>query len=124
MIQAEVKRLHSPDVYDLATYVPDDPENFAFLLQVMVGSAGADGEDSFDVIVCTPRWLSDRLLPTKIMLGRHHLLVKQYDNTRLLQFLISFASGCRGATWEEVALRLGRLGKWEFEDYRELEDRR
>jgi hypothetical protein len=124
MIQAEVKRLHSPDVYDLATYVPDDPENFAFLLQVMVGSAGADGEDSFDVIVCTPRWLSDRLLPTKIMLGRHHLLVKQYDYTRLLQFLISFASGCRGATWEEVALRLGRLGKWEFEDYRELEDRR
>jgi len=90
----------------------------------MVGSAGADGEDSFDVIVCTPRWLSDRLLPTKIMLGRHHLLVKQYDYTRLLQFLISFASGCRGATWEEVALRLGRLGKWEFEDYRELEDRR
>ena len=90
----------------------------------MVGSAGADGEDSFDVIVCTPRWLSDRLLPTKIMLGRHHLLVKQYDYTRLLQFLISFASGCRGATWEEVALRLGRLGEWEFEDYREFEDHR
>ena len=123
MIQAEVKRLHSPDVYDLATYVPDDPENFGFLLQVMVGSAGADGEDSFDVIVCTPHWLSDRLLPTKIMLGRHHLLVKQYDYTRLLQFLISFASGCRGATWEEVALRLGRLGKWEFEDYGELDRR-
>ena len=124
MIQAEVKRLHSPDVYDLATYVPEDPENFGFLLQVMIGSVGEDGEESFDVVVCTPSWLSDRILPTKIVLGRHYLLVKQYDYTRLLQFLISFASGCRGATWDEVALRLGRLGMWEFEDYNEFGNHR
>jgi len=55
---AEIKRLHSPDVYDLATFAPDDPEDFGFLLQIMAGTLGSEGEESFNVVVCTPRWVS------------------------------------------------------------------
>jgi immunity protein 8 of polymorphic toxin system len=118
MIRAELKRLHSPDVYDLSTYMPDDPEHFGVLVQVIAGPEGGDGEESFDVIVCTPSWLSNQIGPTEIKMGRHYLLLKQYDFARLMQFVSSFAAACTGATWEEAALRLGRLGKWEFEDYR------
>jgi hypothetical protein len=115
-----VKRLHSPDVYDLSKYVPDDPEHFGILVQVMVCPVGEDDVDeSFDTVVCTPSWLSTRLGSTDIELGRHYTFVKQYDFVALTRFIEDFAAQCVGTTWDEVALRLGRLGKWEFEDYQE-----
>jgi hypothetical protein len=117
MIRAEVKRLHSPDVHDLSTYVPDDSDNFGILVQVMAGPVGGEGEESFDVVVCTPNWLRDKLGPTEVKMGRHYLLVKQYDFAVLMRFITGFAAECRGTTWQDAALRMGRLGKWEFEDY-------
>jgi hypothetical protein len=53
-VRAEVRRFHSPDIADLAAYAPPDPTSFAFLLQVMAGPKQGEGEESFDVEVCTP----------------------------------------------------------------------
>jgi hypothetical protein len=49
-IQAELKRLHSPDVYKLEDYEPEGP--FGILVQAIVGPAGAGGCESFDIVVC------------------------------------------------------------------------
>jgi hypothetical protein len=118
-VQPEIKRLHSPDVFDLCSYVPDDPDSFGLLLQVLVGPAGAEGEESFNVMVCTPRWFDAHLEATDIRSGRHHLFVKRYDHAALLRYVTDFVAQCNGTPWEEVALRISRLGMWEFEDYRE-----
>jgi hypothetical protein len=99
--------------------VPEDPEKFGILVQVIAGPAGEQGEESFDVMVCTPSWLSDQIGPMDVTVGRHYLMVKQYNFARLLQFVSNFAAECTGTTWDEAALRLSRLGKWEFEDYRD-----
>jgi hypothetical protein len=117
-VRAEIKRLHSPDVPNLMTYVPEDPGDFAFLLQITAGPVGVDGEESFDVVVCTARWISHHLGPERILVGRHYLVVDSYDYRRLEGFLRRYVGQCLGNTWEEVAIRLARLGKWEFEDYR------
>jgi hypothetical protein len=50
-------------------------------------------------------------------MGRHYLFVEQYDYAKLCHFFERFAARSTGATWQEAALYLGRLGKWEFEDY-------
>jgi hypothetical protein len=121
MIQAEVKRLHSPDADDLERYVPDDPVKFGILIQVMAAPRGVDGEESFDVLVCTPSWIADRMAPNEIVVGRHHLLVERYDFAALQQFITQFAERCVGECWDEAAQRLARLGKWEFEDYQEYD---
>jgi hypothetical protein len=97
--------------------VPEDPESFGILVQVMAGPAGEDGEESFDMVVCTPAWLRNQLGPTDIKMGRHYLLVHHYDFAALAGFVEDFAAECRGATWREAALRMGRLGKWEFDDF-------
>jgi hypothetical protein len=116
-VEPEIRRLHSPDIYNLAEHSPQDSAYFGFLLQIMVGPVGQQGEESFDAVVCTPRWIADHLGSDGILVGRHHLLVDRYDFRRLEEFLRQYVARCSGATWEEAATRIGRLAKWEFEDY-------
>ena len=116
-MKASIRRLHSPDVTDLVGYRPTDSDGFGFLLQVMIGPEGGEGEESFDVTVCSPNWLLARHNKEDVVIGRHHLIMFEYDYLRLKRTIEEFCKSCEGATWKELALKLGRLGKWEFEDY-------
>jgi hypothetical protein len=85
----------------------------------MIGPATGLGEESFDIMVCTPEWLKRKYPETGIILGRHHLIVFRYDYQALEEYIAGFASRCCGETWQDLASQLSRLGKWEFEDYSE-----
>lgn len=119
-MRAELKGLHSPDIENLERHTPEDYENFGFLLQAMVGPYGEPGAESFDVTVCTPEWLKRHYKASDIVLGRHLLIVFEYDYERLFLFLQEYCMQCSGRTWQEVVEKLGRLGKWEFEDYQRI----
>jgi Immunity protein 8 len=79
-MRAELKRLHSPDV-DLESFSPEQPENFGFLVQAMVGPEGEDVEESFDFQICTPEWLRPRLAEQGTMFGRFLIIVAGYNLT-------------------------------------------
>ncbi len=115
-MRAELKRLHSPDVDPLETYRPIDSESFGVFVQAIVGPAGEEGEESFDFMVCTPRWLESR--PAEIILGQHHLVVRRFDYRAIEAFVRDFCAKCEGASWNDVAQRLSALGRWEFDDYK------
>ena len=114
-----LRRLLSPDVHDLRTFVPAAP-SFAILVQLLVGPSDGPGEESFDVLVCSPEWLREQAKPT---IGRHHLIVRSYDYENLVNFLNEYLQTCDGGDWTEVATKIGRLGRWEFEDYDSANDR-
>lgn len=116
-MKATVKSLHSPDIPDLTRYMPKVADDFAFLLQILAGPSEGDGEESFDVFVCTPLWLRNNHQPSDIVVGRHKLIVFDYNYRRLVSFITGLVESCEGTTWQELADRIGRLGKWEFEDY-------
>jgi hypothetical protein len=89
------------------------------LLQAMFGPDDGPGEESFEIVVCTPSWLAQELAESGgILMGRHYLFVGRYDLNKIKQFVLDYAKDCGGNTWREVAQKLGRLGKWEFEDYK------
>jgi len=117
-MQATLKRLHSPDVWDLKHFQPPVCDNFGFLLQLMVGSSDTAGEDSFDLVVCTPDCLKHRYHVADIVIGRHYLIMFEYDYLRLINFLEKYIAACSGNTWEDIALKLGRLAHWEYEDFK------
>jgi hypothetical protein len=118
-MRAELKRLHSPDVFDLRTFVPADPERFSLFVQAMVGPLGEDSSESFDVVLCTPLWLQEQIQGTGPVLGLHHIIVVEYNYDEVFRFVRAFCDRCEGKTWHEVAAKVGRLGRWEFDDYRE-----
>ena len=117
-MEAEIKYFHSPDIFDLDDYTPKTLDSFGFLLQVMIGVKGMDGEESFDMIVCTPEWLKVQMSCNDLILGLHYVFVKEYDFNRIKQKIEDYVRGINGENWNEIAQKLSFLGKWEFEDYK------
>jgi len=113
-IRAQLKKLYSPDVASLPDFRPDGP--FGILVQAMVGPHGFDGEESFNIVSCTPEWFAANMAG-QVVSGRHHLFVKQYSFQALSEFMQDYCSSCRGTSWSAVGEQVGRIGKWEFEDY-------
>ncbi|MFG1645559.1 immunity 8 family protein [Amycolatopsis sp. NPDC049252] len=116
-MRAEIRFLLTPDI-EPESYVPEDPERFMFLVQMIAGPAGEPGEESFCFEVCTPGWLRDEALRDGPISGRHHVIVDRFDWPSLLKYFDGLVASCEGADWTEVTGKLSRYGLWEFEDYR------
>jgi Immunity protein 8 len=113
-MRACLRDVHSPDADDLAAFSPPTA-TFSLLVQMLVGPSDGDGEESFDVLVCSPDWLRHQADP---VIGRHLLIVSGFKWGRIRSFLDEQVAACEGADWLEVVNKVGRIGRWEFEDYR------
>lgn len=114
---SEVKSIMSSDIYDLKSYIPEDKESFMFLIRIMVGANDEKGEESFDIEVCTPKWLMDNHNLGEVILGKHKLIVFEFDMHRILEKVKKLFENCSGEDWNEIAIKLSRIGHWEFENY-------
>jgi hypothetical protein len=114
-MRAVVRHFISPDV-DLDDFRPGDPVDFSFLLQVLVGPSDSEGEESLELIVCTPRALERRVAAEGVVFGRPLVIVESPDISRVLKAVRGAVERAEAPSWEALARRLERLGIYEFED--------
>jgi hypothetical protein len=115
-MRGELRRMHSPDVPDLRSWSPDQGPA-AILVQLMVGPDDGRGEESFDVTLCTADWLGQRARSEGIVDGRHHVVVSDFNYDDVERYFRSRVAACEGSSWQDVAAKVARIGRWEFEDY-------
>ena len=116
-MKPSIRHFNSPDIPNFEDYAPSDPSEFYFLLQIIIGPDNGPGEESFDVVVCSPKSFAKQHEPRIVEMGRHYLFMNEYNRDALVAFIRNYCDQCEGVDWEEVATKCGRLGKWEFEDY-------
>jgi Immunity protein 8 len=114
---SEVKGIMGTQVFDLENYRPDNYEDFSISITVTVGPKGEKAGDNFDIEVCTPKWLLDHRYDDFI-LGKGKLIVYRCDMIFILAKIRALFEGCIGKDWNEIAIKLSRIGQWEFEDYK------
>lgn len=117
---AELKDLYCTDIDDMEVYQPENPDSFAIYVQAMIGIKGGDGYESFDIQVCTPKWMDENYGREDVRTGQHLLIVKEYNYRRLVRFIENYLMHCSGNDWQEIAEKVGQLGRWEFENYTEF----
>jgi len=113
-MKASVRHFISPDV-DLEDFRPDDPENFSFLLQALVGPADSIGEESLQFLVTTPRALEETVQADGVIFGRSLVIVDGPNMPRLLDSVRRAIERLEAPSWELLAQQLTRLGIYEFE---------
>lgn len=116
-MRAEIKGFHSPDIFELEKYYPEEENNFCFLLQILVGPKNEKGDETFDITVCTPQWLISNYKKDDVIFGRHYLIVFEYNYKIITNRLQKFVDTIEADNWDEIALKISRIGMWEFEDY-------
>lgn len=92
---AILRGVHSPDVDDIGTFTPSSSA-FSILIQMLVGPSDSLGEESFDVLVCSPDWLRQQPDP---VIGRHLLIVNVFHWEKIRSFLERKVSECQGTDW-------------------------
>ena len=116
-VRAELKRLHSPDA-DPVTFVPVSDDNFSIFLQAMIGREGSDAEESFDFVVCTPKWLDQQCsVSGAVILGVGYIVVNRYKHDEIEEAISRLCASTEGDTWDELARKLSQFARWEFEGY-------
>jgi len=86
-------------------------------IRVYAGPADGSGAESFELLVCTPAWLAVEVVRTGPMVGRHLLIVEKWDATQVRDKITELFTQENGKDWHDLAVRLSRLGFWEFEDF-------
>lgn len=115
-MKPELKRIHSPDVFDLENPLLREDEPYCVLVQAMFGPEGVDGEESFDMLVCNSSWL-EAAAAKGAFSGRHYFIVNRFCVNDIRDFWEKVSRESAGETWDDVAKNLAKYGKWEFEDY-------
>lgn len=112
--------LRSIDLQPEPALLPPDVKEFCLLARLYIGLADGPGEESSDVTVCSPEWLAERCRKDGFFDARHHLVVDvaRFDQRGLRAWLEKRVQAVSGDDWAAVGEKLGRLGFWEFEDYR------
>lgn len=116
-MKASIKECYSTDIDDLFEHLPVNPIDFGFPLSFIVGPMGEPGEESFDCFVCTPAYLARSHSVDEVVFGRHLVIVQRYDFNNILDVVAKYITSFDEKSWETLAEKIGRIGKWEFEDY-------
>lgn len=119
-MKAELKSLTSVDIDEL-TYWPDDEAMFAFNVDAAIGPDTDDSSNSFCFFVCTPNWILSKAINRDFgdfgVFGKHMIVVTEYDWDKIRQLIENLCSDTSGESWNEIARKLARYGRWEFEDH-------
>lgn len=116
VMRPHVREVYSSDI-DVDLYTPTDPHHDGQWIRFIIGPDDAPGEESFDVLICTPAWLSEVISTDGPQIGRHHLIVDPMDLNEAITFLRRRIESLTAEDWGGLAGRLSRIGHWEFEDY-------
>ncbi len=114
-MRARLKSLRSDEIADLARWSPPVPDAFAVPLVLEVGALGLRGRERFELLVVTPRWLLEHHGRRGAIVGHGMLVVFEWSYERIRAFLAREVERCSGATWPEVARKVGRIAEWEGE---------
>ena len=117
-MRAALRGFYSSDIADLATHRPDDPDCFALQVTAFIGPAEEGfGEEMFDFSVCTAKWLQEHPPPKNFEFVRSTVLMGRWDYATLNRALNDLCLHTEGEGWAEIAAKLSRYGRWEYEDY-------
>lgn len=112
MVVPEIKWIGSLDHDDLDTWRPEN-DAWELRLRMLISPHGSEGEESFDVTVCSIAMLMERARETP-MWGDGSIFVEFFNWNQVRKLVESRVLRCCGSSWSEVTAKLSKFRVWEF----------
>jgi hypothetical protein len=114
-MKAEIREYSTPDGSSFEARVPAGADNFGFLLQLYIGPLAMEGSESFEVEVLSPKRIESLCEKDGFCLGKGRFVVGRFDPDLVLRHLGKLEESAEGKDWNEIANKLSRISRWEFE---------
>ncbi len=106
--------------YDpLYLYQPEDISMFRLWLEVSVGVEGEEGEEVFQIFICSQKWLEKKIKEYTFFVGLHAIIMDEYNYDNLCRILNSLFC-IEGSNYEEISNKLGQIALSEHQQYRDI----
>ena len=92
--------------------------SFCHTLRAEIGVRGEKGADAFEFDVCSPEFLESETENHPVFSGENLIIMKRFDPDRVEEFVHKRLRHATGKDWGEMAGKIGKWARWEFEDYR------
>jgi hypothetical protein len=113
-MKAQLKSIFSYDISSDSMQTWKPPEHdFGIYVMLFIGIEDDHRSDCFDMLLCTPGWFAHRMDELSIESGQHVMFMKEFDYPTLRAFIEAYVDRCEGASWPEIAEKLGYLAAWE-----------
>ncbi len=117
LLQPEVKWFNCVDHDPIENWVPGT-DSVSYNFTLAVGLVNDPACDNFQVLVCTPRGLSE-VKASGILIGpAPPIVLSDYSWSAVVEETEERLRECRGSKWIEIQEMLRRQFRWEYEDYR------
>jgi len=118
-MKAKIKNILVPDSPDYTPqgYKPEEADNFSVFWQLLIGSAESNASESFNIEICTPQWLSQKVGSGGMISGHGYIIVSEYDPQKIINYLKIRIENISSPAWDEIAQKISRIALWEFADY-------
>jgi hypothetical protein len=110
MKKPEIKSWDCVDHDPIEKWIPEDPSEVEFWLNIAVGIVGEEGTNNFLVHVVTERKVSS-------VANKSHMLVIPYYSglSEVLTKINTTLECCNGLNWSDISEQIAKLYKWEYE---------
>ena len=114
-MEAELRSLATQDGEFLTNIRPDEGA-FRIAVRAEIGPKGSRGADLFDFEVCSPSWLDAELDRNSPLPGGTRLFMRGFNAHAIEEYVHKRLRHATGATWNDVARKIGKWAQWEFSD--------
>jgi hypothetical protein len=108
-----IKGIETGLQHNLRTWQPEDPEVFAQIVAVEIGTKPGKGADTFTIRIATPAGLSRLDDKDGILAERPLLVIRRYDYEVIWSWLEKTVASCQADTWERSVENLRYHFNWE-----------
>jgi len=92
-------------------FFPKENDNFCINFQFLVGEKGKEGTEYFQVLICTPKWMLENEKDKKIISGHHRLIVFEYNQNDIVNYLKRYLANCSGNDWNEIIHKINNIAR-------------
>ena len=117
-MRAVIKGHYISDNEDLSTYEPTQPQVFGFILTFAIGPENSAGQDFFEILVASAAYLAKHYSEQMPTFMRHIMLASDYNVQAAVAHVSKYISTLEEDSWEKLVAKIGRMARWEYEDYR------
>lgn len=97
--------------------LPENPENCSVWVSIDIGPDDEEGENIFQFNFVTPQYLQEKIIKDGTQLGRHMIIIKEFSWEIITPEMERIFNLINEGDFSRFAEKLGRYGKWEYEDY-------